>query len=184
MRDVFESVLWSIHFATNQELDPEDRFAKIRPIFDNLNSQAQLYLPVGEILSVGAMMIPYYGHHGDKQYIRGKPIWFGFKIWEICDVKGFTRHLEPYCGKSTLLEQFGLGQGPDVVLGLCKKSDVSPGTKIYFDNLFSSMPLLNKLSKLGLGETGTLRQNRMYAIPLPSDKQMKKDYDRGEYSQL
>ena len=183
-RDVFEGVLWSIHFANNEMLDPDDRFAKVRPIFDNLNRQAQLYLPSQEILSVNEMMIPYFGHHGDKQYIRGKPLRFGFKIWGICDSHGFTKHLEPYSGASTKLPDFGLGQGPNVVLGLCEKANVAPGTKVYFDNLFTSMPLLEKLSEMGVGGTGTIRKNRMVAIPLPTDKEMKKSYARGEYSVL
>ena len=42
------------------------------------------------------------------------------------------------------------------------------------------MPLLEKLSEMGVGGTGTMRKNRMVAIPLPTDKEMKKSYARGE----
>ena len=42
-----------------------------------------------------------------------------------------------------------MGQGPDVVLGLCDKAAVIEGTLLYFDNLFSSMPLMDALSERG-----------------------------------
>ena len=75
----------------------------------------------------------------------GKPIRFGSKFG---DSQGFTRRLKPYCGASTNIEQFGLGQGPDVVLGLCKMANLHPGTKVYFDKLL--------MSKLDQGGTGTM----------------------------
>ena len=57
--------------------------------------------------------------------------------------------MEPYCGSDTQLPSFGMGQGPDVVLGLCDKAAVIEGTLLYFDNLFSSMPLMDALSERG-----------------------------------
>ncbi|KAJ8912152.1 hypothetical protein NQ315_006116 [Exocentrus adspersus] len=33
-------------------------------------------------------MIPYYGKHYAKQYIKGKPIRFGFKNWALCTSNG------------------------------------------------------------------------------------------------
>ena len=77
-----------------------------------------------------------------------------------------------------------MGQGPDVVMGLVVKADPSPGSRIYFDNLFSSVPLLECLSERGLGGTGTMTQKRMLAIPLPSRKVVEKRYERGEYVML
>jgi hypothetical protein len=62
---------------------------------------------------------------------------------------------------STLLDTFGMGQGPDVVAGLCRAWEVIAGTRLYFDNLFTSMDLLNHLSGEGIAGTGTVRQNRV-----------------------
>ncbi len=53
-----------------------------------------------------------------------------------------------------------MGQG-DVVLGLIEKSNISKGSKLYFDNLFISLPLLDRLHEIGLEGTGTLRENRL-----------------------
>ena len=77
-----------------------------------------------------------------------------------------------------------MGQGPDVVKGLVEKADVSPGSYVYFDNLFSSVPLLEWLSEVGVGGTGTVTQQRMMAVPLPSKKLVEKQYDRGQYSMV
>jgi hypothetical protein len=67
---------------------------------------------------------------------------------------------EPYCGRHTQIEDFGLGQGPNVVLDLVQKAKLAPGSEVFFDNLFTSFPLLEKLSEMGIGGTGTVRQNR------------------------
>ena len=67
-----------------------------------------------------------------------------------------------------------------MVAGLVEKGEVCPGTLLYFDNLFTSMKLLNWLSERGLGGTGTLRQNRVKAIPIPAKKEVEKGFKRGE----
>ena len=118
------------------------------------------------------------------QYIRGKPIRFGFKLWAMCESRGWMARVEPYCGSHTHLPDYDLGQGPNVVLGLVEAAEVPPGGKIYFDNLFTSLPLLDKLSEKGIGGTGTLRQNRLGPIPLPKKKEVEKNFARGEMEVL
>jgi len=76
----FEEILRYLHLADNTELDPNDKIAKIRPLFDHLNKQYLKYWPVEADLDIDESMVPYYGHHSSKQFIRGKPIRFGFKI--------------------------------------------------------------------------------------------------------
>ena len=125
-------------------------------------------------------MIPYYGKHGTKQFIRGKPIRFGFKLWCLTSTEGYLFHAEPYCGSDTKLKDTGLGQGADVVLGLIEKCNLSSGCTLTFDNLFTSLPLLDELSKRGIGGLGTLRQNRLENIPVPTKQLMKKTI-RGSY---
>ncbi|GFV96560.1 piggyBac transposable element-derived protein 2 [Trichonephila clavipes] len=50
-------------------------------------------------LSVDEMMIRYYGHHYFKQYIKGKPIRFGYKMWALCGNNGYCSNFDLYCGK-------------------------------------------------------------------------------------
>ena len=69
-RDTFEYVLFSTHLCDNQEAqDSDDRFFKVRPIFSLIYCQSQKYMPRSDCMSVDKMIIPYYGHHGDKQLI-------------------------------------------------------------------------------------------------------------------
>lgn len=53
---------------------------QVRPIFDNLNKKSFRWFGQSEKFSVDEIMIPYYGRHSSKQYIRGKPIRYGYKV--------------------------------------------------------------------------------------------------------
>ena len=167
-RDIFEYLLSVVHFANNQEMN-DDRYYKVRPIFDNLN-KSKIFCDNVRDFSVDEIMIPYYGRHSSKQFIRGKPIRYGYKVWCIATSKGFGVTFEPYCGKDTRVQDANLGQGPNVVLDLVKKSDLREGCQVFFDNLFTSFPLLDELSRLGIAGTGTVRQNRLNRVPLPKKK--------------
>ena len=79
-RDVLEAVMTNIHFRDNAYGD-NDQFYKVHPIFENLNKSAQWLLPLSSSLySVDETMVPYYGRHSCKQFIRGKPVRFGYKV--------------------------------------------------------------------------------------------------------
>ena len=70
---------------------------------------------------VDESIIPYYGKHGTKQFIRGKPIRFGFKLWCITSSEGYFLHAESNCGVNTDFPDTGQGQGAVVVLALIEK---------------------------------------------------------------
>ena len=161
-RDTFEHLLRVLHLADNSKMDSQkpDTYYKVRPIFELANKNNKL-LPTPEELSIDECMVPYFGHHPTKQFIRGKPVTFGFKLWSICTADGFMLHAEPYCGSATDLKITGYGQGADVVLGLIDKCGLRPGHHVTFDNFFSSLPLLEQLSAAGYGGTGTIRENRV-----------------------
>ena len=96
----FEEILRYIHVADNTQLDPNDKMAKIRPLFHHLNKRYVKFWPVEEDLDIDESMVPYYGHHSSKQYIRGKPIRFGFKIWCLNTRLGYLVQFDPYQGAS------------------------------------------------------------------------------------
>ncbi len=47
--------------------------------------------------------------------------------------------VKPFCGKDTLIEDQGVGQGPNVVLDLVAKAGMIEGSHVYFDNIFTSL---------------------------------------------
>ena len=79
-----------------------------------------------EHLSVDESMVPYRGLHGAHQYIRGKPILFGFKIWVICGEDGFPYKLEIYQGrKEGTKEPVGAGVVNRLVQVIVENSNVA-----------------------------------------------------------
>ena len=79
-----------------------------------------------------------------------------FEHWCITSSKGYFLHAEPYCGVETDFSDTGVDEGADVVLGLIEKCEVKAGSTVTFDNLLTSLPLLDELTELGIGALSTL----------------------------
>ena len=89
-------------------------------------------------------MEPYYGHHPSKQFLRGKPVRFGYKVWCLATSTGYLVKFTPYTGKDE--RQPGLGLGSSVVKNLAADTVVKKaGHHIYIDNYFTSLRLLREL---------------------------------------
>ena len=101
-------------------------------------------------------------------------------MWILANSTGELLWMQPYAGTSTHIEDFGLGQGPNVVMGLVQQCGLPPGAKVYVDNLFTSLDLMDHMGDKGYGVTGTLRQNRTIGIPLPNKKVANKELKRGQ----
>ena len=180
-RNRFIAILRDIHLADNCTLDKSDPYYKVRPYFEQLNRNFKENLELDQNLSVDECMVPYFGRHNTKQFIRGKPIRFGYKLWAMASSSGFLYHAEPYCGSSTRIPTTGYGQGFDVVTGLCDKCSVGPGHYIFFDNLFTSLTLLDNLSERGIGGCGTMRENRLEKAPFTDKKVFEKEKGATEW---
>ncbi|GBP37588.1 PiggyBac transposable element-derived protein 3 [Eumeta japonica] len=167
------------HVADNNSLPPNDKFGKVRPLWNLLNHRWLKYYPGDKNLSIDESMIPYYGKHGAKQHIHGKPIRFGYKNWSICTRLGYLIYGELYQGVGTGNTRPELGVGASVVLDLVEKLPTG-SYSLYMDNFFTSLPLLNELKKLGHEATGTIRANRVENAPLKDTKETKKT-KRGSY---
>ncbi|KRY45105.1 PiggyBac transposable element-derived protein 3 [Trichinella britovi] len=62
-----------------------------------------------EQLSIDEGMLPYYGHHSCKMFIRGKPIRFGYKIWTMSSANGYPYALKIYAGRDERKKNEPLG---------------------------------------------------------------------------
>ena len=124
-------------------------------------------------LSVDEEMVPYFGRHSAKMFLRGKPVRFGFKLWCLCSSSGYMFKYTPYCGKSDFVDaSFGLGAS--VVLELLRIVDNPNNHAVYCDNFFTSHSLLCELRAAGFCATGTVRQPRLNNCPLIDSKELVK----------
>jgi len=176
-RNRFDEVMRYMHLADNNRLNKDDKFAKLRPLFDSLNKSFLARFCHESHLSVDESMVPYFGHHGCKQFIRGKPIRFGYKLWCLNTTLGYLVQFQAYQGKGSVTDQ-QLGLGGSVVVDLIHGLPEGLKYNLYFDNFFTSMQLLDHLTARGVGATGTLRANRTDKCPLITPADMKKK-DRG-----
>lgn len=104
-RNRFTEIKKSIHLADNATLDKIDKMYKIRPLMNLLNNKFQQWGIFHERLSIDEAMVKYFGHHSAKQFIRGKPVRFGYKDWTICSSTGYCYCFDTYCGAKPSVAQ-------------------------------------------------------------------------------
>ena len=92
-RNRFFEIKAVLHAANNQHLS-DCRMAKVKPLYDILNKKLRRFGVVHEDLSIDESMVPYYGRHSCKQFIRGKPIRFGYKLWVLASSTGLSYHVK------------------------------------------------------------------------------------------
>nr|CAH7713557.1 unnamed protein product [Callosobruchus chinensis] len=130
-------------------------------------------------------MVPYNGRHGCKQYIHGKPIRYGFKLWVGTTRLGYINWFVPYQGASTYVNEAykPFAVGASVVLSYAdhlksKWEDLK--FHFFFDNFFTSPSLLETLEEKCIYGTGTIRENRIVMSVLQDTQNMKKE-KRGKF---
>lgn len=176
-RDRFEQILKNIHFSDNTKSLPRnhvdyDRAIKIRPLINHINSVMPEAYSYSKKMSVDEHMVKFKGQNRMKQYMKDKPVSWGFKLWCLCEAEtGFLYNVDLYTGKKDFVEH---GLGESVVLKLVqplKKKNI----EVYFDNFFTSVNLLYILKKNHIMACGTIRTNRKN-VPktFPADREMKR----------
>ncbi len=180
-RDRFDEIMKFFHAADNTKLPKNDKYAKVRPLLEILNDNFMKY---GEAfgpgnVSIDESMIPYFGRHPAKQFIRGKPVRWGYKAWVAADPNGYAFDISVYQGKGGAKDKadtsYGLGGNVVLaVLDVMQKYYPTKKLSLYFDNFFTSLKLLEKIKSMGHDATGTLRKNRVEKCPFSNPKQFMK----------
>ncbi|KAB0799672.1 hypothetical protein PPYR_07552 [Photinus pyralis] len=184
-RDRFRQIMRFLHLADNTQMNPNDKLWKLRPLIDRLQRNFLKYYKPTQHMNYDESMVKYYGRHSCKQFIRGKPIRFGYKVWCLNSENGYLINFDIYQGASPNSneyydQEFGKATAPLVIMldGLPQKQ---LPYQIYVDNLFTSFKLLTHLGERGYGTTGTIRENRVPSdCPLTNKNSMSKK-KRGEY---
>lgn len=83
-----------------------------------------------------------------KQYMRGKPHPWGFKIWACTGISGILCDFEVHQGrpKQGANAPSDLGVAADVVIKLSVTLPDLQHYKVFADNYFTSVPLVEKLA--------------------------------------
>ena len=73
-RNRFNEIMKYLHLADNTYLDPNDKFSKVGPLLDKLNKQCLLNHLPAQTVSIDESMVPYFGRHECKQFMKNKPV--------------------------------------------------------------------------------------------------------------
>lgn len=176
----FQCLSRMIHFQDNAISDPDqDRLFKVRPVLELMRKKI-LKIESENQFSIDEMMVPYKGIKAGslRQYLPSKPHHWGFKIFVLAGVSGMVYDFLVYTGKSTFGAEQGpakeLGLGASVVVELCKTINNPMECVVYFDNFFTTLPLIVHLNEsLGLRSLGTIRKNRLKGCHLEDDHKLK-----------
>ncbi|XP_062853638.1 piggyBac transposable element-derived protein 2-like [Trichomycterus rosablanca] len=174
----YEQILSHLHFVDNYTYQPAntDRLFKITPVLSTLQKTFLAAADPEEFQSIDEQIIPFKGQLSIKQYIPKKPKPWGVKVWVRAGSSGYVYRFEVYQGSANRGHSSGLGMAGDVVMRLC--DDIKhKNHKVFFDNFFCSIPLLEALKDMGIYGTGTCRANRVKGASqkLKSEKQLKEE---------
>lgn len=146
-RNRYLKIKRNLHLNDNSIINQSQKTYKIVPLIEKMNNQFLQFGVFAKNISIDEQMIRYYGHHFLKQFIRGKPIRFGFKQWAMCCAEtGFCFHAELYEGKQ--VETFPVeGVGASVILKNISLVENPMDHVFYFDNFFTSHTLMKILAQ-------------------------------------
>lgn len=182
-RNRFLEIKKFLHCCDNSvALETSDKMFKVRPLAEILMKKFMQWGVFHVDLSIDESMVKYFGRHPSKQFIRGKPVRFGYKNWMLASADGFCYAFDIYCGKSQAIGNVSNEPlGTRVVKNLLNKLETDPKDHVvFFDNFFTSYALLHELREAGYRATGTVREGRTNKCPLIPVKDMKKK-NRAEF---
>ena len=119
-------------------------------------------------------MVPYFGKHYAKMFIRGKLIRFGYKNWVLALSDGYPFKCETYTGVCKTKDS-SMPLGPQVVSDLLSIVEDPACHCVYFDRFFTSYSLLLDLHEKNFNVLGTTRENRTIKCPLRPSKAVDKE---------
>ncbi|KAG8173431.1 hypothetical protein JTE90_022798 [Oedothorax gibbosus] len=180
-RQRFRDIKKFLHLCDNNSIDGSDKLAKVRCFIEMFCKKLQQFGTFAECLSVDEEMIPYTGRHSAKMYMRNKPIKFGYKLWILASSQGYPFNIQVYVGKEAAATD-KIPLGTRVVLDLIECVENCRRHRLYADNFFSSLKLLEEMRKKKFRLSGTVRENRLQKCPLQDNKVLaKKERGASDY---
>lgn len=154
-----------------------DKLYKVREIMEKVSVNFRKYSAPSCCQSLDEGMVAFKGRISYLQYMPAKPTKRGMKVFIRCDSDtGYINEFEVYLGKTTC-EVSENGAYFDIVKRLTEKI-LNRYHQIYFDNAYTSVPLLLHLLQHRTYACGTVRANRK---GLPHAVNKPDNLDRGDF---
>ena len=84
-RNRFQEIKRYFHLAANNNLQQDDKLAKIRTYLNLMQRNFLRFGVFSEHLSIDEQIVPYYGHFSTKMFMRNKPVkWYEDMVSCIC----------------------------------------------------------------------------------------------------
>ena len=165
-RREFEESKRFIHFADNDSLNTNDKFAKVRQFYDITNKNLKQFGFFHLHYSINEQIVPYTGKNSSKQTIRTKTVRFGYKNFVICSDDVYPYFIVfnfillynlilslLYCGA-----KYGGGKASKnltgwSVINCILEIDNWDDKDMYFDNWSTSSSLISILKEHGVRAT-------------------------------
>ena len=180
----FETISEALHISDREREIPQgqpgyDQLAKVRPLLKKFGKSFPTFMKPFKEQTIDEGMVAFKGRVKYLQYLPMKPVKRGIKMWLRADaLSGYIQQMDVYLGSREKQGQRKSKNGVyfDVVEKLCKPLFFK-NHHVYFDNLYTSIPLLVHLLHNGVYACGTIRSNKKY---LPAIVARPPKMDRGE----
>lgn len=178
----FKKIISNLHANDNQKAVPRnepgfDKLYKVRPLITHFEKKFQEEYSNSSVQSIDEIMVKFKGRSTMKQYMPGKPVKRGYKIWARSDASsGYLYQFEIYTGKKDD-GAISEGLGYRVVTNLTNDLHPTSPLLVVFDNFFTSVPLMETLLSKNIYAIGTIRTDRKF---LPEPMKKKRNYQKNE----
>ena len=139
-----------------------DPLAKVRPLISKLDLLFPKFFAATENQTIDEGMVKFKGRCSYVQYMKDKPVKRGLKVFlRNNSDSGYLQQFEIYLGKRGTVAKSSHGVYFDIINRLTFRLR-GKNHRIWFDNLYTSVPVLLHLQKHELWGCGTIRSNRKY----------------------
>ncbi|KAK1803342.1 hypothetical protein P4O66_004131 [Electrophorus voltai] len=182
----YEAISANLHMsdpaadAINDQLRGQpgyDCLFRLKPLMEQILTACQRYYQPHQNIAADERMVATKGRISMKQYMKGKPTKWGYKLFALADSSnGYTFGFSMYEGKAR--KPSGKGLSFDAVVNLIHVPSLGTGYTVYVDYFYTSSLLFCHLHGIGFGACGTIRQNRI-GFPKASANDLTKKAARG-----
>lgn len=186
-RERFEAILYSLHLSNpieDEENDRKrntaeyDRLFKIKPLYTEIVSACQAHFQPYQNICIDERMVATKARISMKQYMKGKPTKWGYKIFVLADAQtAYTFNFFVYQGKNDSTTAHNLTFSS--VWDLLPFETLGRGYNLYVDNYYTSPALFEELYKKNIRCCGTIRTNRA-GYPKTEVNNLSKKAERGD----